>query len=318
MEEIYEMSNPSNTWPKNCVGIYGIYSKSTNKIYVGKTNHKKGFSGRWNDHRDLLRANKHDNIYLQNSYNKNGENDFYFKKIEICLRNDENLELKEWQWIDKLQSMFNQKGWNIDTHEKYEKRKFSYRPTKRKLLKYEFIDPNGNIVKGENLEQFANSIGVYPENLNKVLHGKMYSYKGYRSTNQKFHRKYKEYKLIGPDGIEYSFNNITKFSKEHGLNFSNVSSVLLKKTPHTKGWHLENPPKEFIENIDNFYSKKYLYSHKDNVIFEIKSVRSFCLKYFLKENSQIYKIFSGERESLQGLIIPTKSQLENCEIVKTY
>ena len=70
-ESIYEMAFELNNvfnWPDDLIGIYIIWSKSTNKRYVGMTKHLKGFKGRWNDHRELLRKNIHDNPYLQHSY----------------------------------------------------------------------------------------------------------------------------------------------------------------------------------------------------------------------------------------------------------
>lgn len=307
----------SSTWPKNFVGIYAIYSKKSNKIYIGKTNHKKGFFGRWEDHRELLRINKHDNPYLQHSYNKNGENDFYLKIIEICERNDPNLQTKEWTWIEKLEAMYFQKGWNIDSHERYEKRSSKYRPKSKRLSKFEFINPNGEIIMGQNLKKFARENGLCDGNLNKVLHGKLHSHKGYKSTNPDFHRKYNEYKLISPDNKEYIFNNIMKFSKENNLKFSNVSAILLSKKAHTKGWRLQNPKVEFIPIINNYLKYYYVFSESKQVIFKFKSVRKFHLQYFNKEPLRnFYSFLDKVKTSFKDLILLEERDIKTHNIVE--
>jgi group I intron endonuclease len=62
-------------------GIYYIYSKINNKIYIGQS---KNIKKRWRGHKSDLRRNKHGNIFLQRIYNKYGLNNFIFKVLEIC------------------------------------------------------------------------------------------------------------------------------------------------------------------------------------------------------------------------------------------
>ena len=77
------------------IGIYGIRNKVNNKIYVGKTG--MNFGDRWDSHKALLRNNKHDNPYLQNAWNKYGEQNFEFIVIEDC--NIDKLNEREMYWI---------------------------------------------------------------------------------------------------------------------------------------------------------------------------------------------------------------------------
>ena len=77
------------------IGIYGIRNKVNNKIYVGKTG--MNFGDRWDSHKALLRNNKHDNPYLQNAWNKYGEQNFEFIVIEDC--NVDKLNEREMYWI---------------------------------------------------------------------------------------------------------------------------------------------------------------------------------------------------------------------------
>lgn len=79
----------------NRIGIYGIQNKINAHIYVGKTG--MNFGDRWDSHKSLLRNNKHFNQYLQNAWNKYGEENFEFVVIEDC--NIEELDEKEQYYI---------------------------------------------------------------------------------------------------------------------------------------------------------------------------------------------------------------------------
>lgn len=68
-------------------GIYRITNTVNGKSYIGKTG--MNFGDRWDNHKSLLRNNRHDNPYLQNAWNKYGENSFKFAIIELV--NDSNL-----------------------------------------------------------------------------------------------------------------------------------------------------------------------------------------------------------------------------------
>lgn len=66
----------------NKIGIYGIRNVVNGKIYVGKTG--MNFGDRWDSHRSLLNNNKHSNPYLQNAWNKYGNDNFEFIILEEC------------------------------------------------------------------------------------------------------------------------------------------------------------------------------------------------------------------------------------------
>lgn len=79
------------------IGIYKITNLKTEKIYVGSS---INIEQRWNKHKALLRHNKHENIKLQNSWNKHGEDNFEFSVIEECVENE--LIQKEQYYLDTL------------------------------------------------------------------------------------------------------------------------------------------------------------------------------------------------------------------------
>lgn len=92
-------------------GVYVILNKVNNKKYIGKSINIKS---RWANHISSLRMNKHYNTYLQNAWNKYGEENFSFKVL--CYSDDnEELNRKEKFYIKVLRSMYNEEGYNL-TH----------------------------------------------------------------------------------------------------------------------------------------------------------------------------------------------------------
>lgn len=79
---------------KNEIGIYKIENRVNNSVYVGQTS--KGFQRRFWFHQWKLRQGIHDNTYLQHSWDKYGEDNFYFSVIEITDTNSLNEREKFW------------------------------------------------------------------------------------------------------------------------------------------------------------------------------------------------------------------------------
>jgi group I intron endonuclease len=101
----FNFNDKLGKFPK-CKGIYAIKGNYNNFHLVGQTQQSIGI--RWSQHRQ----NKHDNPYLQNSFNKHGENDFSFVLIEECT-DPNKMNDKEIFWIKTLESMKNKNGWNL-------------------------------------------------------------------------------------------------------------------------------------------------------------------------------------------------------------
>lgn len=62
-------------------GIYQILNIKNSRRYIGST---MDFRARFNTHKSHLKSNRHGNSYLQNAWNKYGEDAFEFTKILIC------------------------------------------------------------------------------------------------------------------------------------------------------------------------------------------------------------------------------------------
>lgn len=241
IEQKFEF-NSSSDWPKDIHGIYAIYSKSTNKRYIGMTRHSEGFHGRWEDHRTLLRVNNHDNKYLQNSYNKHGENDFYFKIIEVLTQNDELMGEREWFWVEKLESMYNKNGWNIDKRDYRHKRIANRKAIGSHFKTFQLIDPSGKTITATGINKFARETGIPAPAIINLLNGKTKSYMGYKSTNPDFHVKKIVHKLRSPCGEIVEFNSIRDFCKKYYLSFGCIQPLLKGKIKQSNGWTNINYP----------------------------------------------------------------------------
>lgn len=89
-------------------GIYTIENIITGKLYVGYTSN---FRDRWDTHRRLLRKNKHNNEYLQASWNKYGEESFIFDILTEC--SSELLCSEEHYWCNVLNARDSDFGYNL-------------------------------------------------------------------------------------------------------------------------------------------------------------------------------------------------------------
>jgi len=86
----------------NVCGIYQIKNDITGTIYVGSSHIIRN---RILYHFSRLRSNKHNNSYLQHSYNKYGPYSFSVSILEVCDKDD--LMVVEQKWIDLLFPDFN-------------------------------------------------------------------------------------------------------------------------------------------------------------------------------------------------------------------
>jgi group I intron endonuclease len=80
------------------IGVYKISNTLSGRYYIGySTNINKRFSV----HRNKLKKNCHDNIFLQRAYNLDGEDKFIYEIIHICGTEEEAKEI-ELQYLTNL------------------------------------------------------------------------------------------------------------------------------------------------------------------------------------------------------------------------
>jgi group I intron endonuclease len=121
----------------NC-GIYKITNTKNNKVYIGSS---VNITSREYKHFWMLDKGKHDNEYLQKSYNKYGKDSFIFEIVEYCEVNE--LINKENEFILKYESNKLSKGYNLAIVNEFRRNTFNDE-VKTKLSKHNLIK-NGNI-----------------------------------------------------------------------------------------------------------------------------------------------------------------------------
>lgn len=94
------------------IGVYQIRNLVTGQMYVGST--KKSFKHRLACHLRKLRNNKHVSLYLQNSWNKYGEENFVFEIVEECER--QIVLVREGYWIKQREACDPVHGFNCNPH----------------------------------------------------------------------------------------------------------------------------------------------------------------------------------------------------------
>lgn len=135
--------------PEGVVGIYCIKNKANNKVYIGQS---IDIRTRWWCHRCELNRDNHHNRYLQNAWNKHGEDNFDFFVLEQCKLDEIND--KEIFWIQKYNATDVEFGYNLSTGGDCSNRGVTYtQEQKDKMSKAKNpeeviqIDFNGNLVK---------------------------------------------------------------------------------------------------------------------------------------------------------------------------
>lgn len=89
------------------IGIYKIENKQSHKCYIGQS---INIEKRWAEHKRAA-LNNYDDTYIHRALRKYGVDNFIFKIVELC--DKEELNKKEIEWINKLDTF--QNGYNCTT-----------------------------------------------------------------------------------------------------------------------------------------------------------------------------------------------------------
>lgn len=100
---------------ESTIGIYEIRNTKNNKIYIGSSKH---VGKRWKQHKYMLRENKHHSIYLQNAWNKYGEDSFDFNLIDTVERIDDLFDVEQ-EWMDSTKCYISDYGYNMSSNSRY-------------------------------------------------------------------------------------------------------------------------------------------------------------------------------------------------------
>lgn len=136
----------------SCVGIYCIKNTINNLLYIGSS---KNIKSRFYDHKSCLKANRHPNHYLQNSYNKYGKENFEFVILEL-VEDEKNLIQKEQYYINFYLSFDRKFGFNLTKDiirrscSEETRKKISLKNKGRKHTEEALFNLRKNISRGKN------------------------------------------------------------------------------------------------------------------------------------------------------------------------
>lgn len=222
----------------NC-GIYTITCTETGKVYVGSS---INIIKRKNRHFSDLKHNRHYNRYLQNAWNKYGEDNFIFEILEIC--DTDNLLTCELNWINRYDSTDLTSGYNLCLETRRPHLNINYFEKTHKV-----VDPDGNVLEFTGVKKFALANNLNSSKLSQLALGKLNHYKGYRPYNEEYlnipfnpsaykygKRLMKTYKLKNPDGEVVEFTGLAAHCRKHNLSSGTLASVISGNRKSHKGW----------------------------------------------------------------------------------
>lgn len=171
-------------------GVYQIVNIINNMSYVGSTG--RCFGKRFFEHKIKLKNKRHNNTYLQRSWDKYGEENFEFKILEV-LQDSNKLEEREQYWINFYKSNNKEFGYNLrkdaanNLGTKYPNRKKGYIVVAREIricvcgckqsfeckinFKQKFIRGHNSIGNENSLGKIGWNKGLTKETHNSVLQG---------------------------------------------------------------------------------------------------------------------------------------------------
>ena len=254
-------------------GIYKLTSKATNKCYVGLSN---DVYYRKRKHIETLKGNRHFNNYLQNHFNKYGEQDLVFEVIEFC--KEEELAEREIHWI-----------------EIYKKMDLSFNLSEGGKLK-DYISKKycfENLITGEkyteiSIGKFCAATGLDRSTMYKVIKNKIRCSKNWTVANRPIRERAKSVvpstsnkpiKLFNTEtNEEFCFDSQTQASISLNLNQQSLSKLYSGKQKTCGNFILlENKNKLIMSKLQ----KEFRLYHAAHGEFAGFNQREFCEKFDL-------------------------------------
>lgn len=270
-------------------GVYEIVNKINGKKYIGSAAQydneikaKLGFYVRWYLHLTHLQGegSKHHCSYLQKAWTKYGHENFEFRIIEYC---DSNFCLeREQYYLDlywdtgNLYNLCRYAGSNKDVERTEE---WCKNIGDAVAKDWEFISPEGELVKIHNLSEFCRLNDLQDTLMAKVYAGKRNHHKGWSAVDSDY--VYYKYEFESPEGVVYKFPDLKAFCEEHGLCQPAMSAVHNNKGSKTglkqyKGWHLPGETPE---------TKIYRLLSPEGEVVETTNLKALCREHGLNSGS---------------------------------
>lgn len=310
---------------RNKSGIYCILNVANNKKYIGSS---ICIYSRWQQHRERLNRNKHENRYLQASWNKHSKDSFRFFIIEeIQAKKTSELFEREDYYMKLYNSLNGDYGYNIDlagcktsTTERSDR---EYRPVV-------ILDENGLFVKEFiSISEASRELNISIKRLDAVLNhryngGKRrFKAKGFIPVYKDCYDKNINYIHKPGRGIKVAkldldknvidiYDNANDATRKTGLNRANIYEAIYNGNMH-KGFyfaqiskdgliiadainkHIDTVPKNKIKEIvaENESEKLFFKSTKDALeYFNIPYSKIRYIRWMIRNNKTIngYKL----------------------------
>lgn len=270
---------------KRICGIYKIRNILNNKIYIGSS---YNIFARWNQHKQGLNKNKHNNKHLQNAWNKYGVENFEFSIIEEC--EEINTLEREQFYLDKYKTFDKEYGYNISKSATAPMmgRKFS----KETLLKLsesvknrdsscwvrgedkyntnfkeeDIIEIKRMIVEGNKIKDIAKYFKVQPNTITQIKTGERWSH--IKTEYDELIQQNPRQKLTENEVIEIkkllieNKLSIKEIANLYDLNFSNISAIKNLRTWKNVG----------IEYNKQLETRSYVNKLNRNKVIQIKKL----------------------------------------------
>jgi group I intron endonuclease len=300
----------------NKSGIYKIENIENGFVYIGSA---YNFYNRYRVHKSRLSRGKHDNYHLQKSYNKYGVEKFEFSIVEIVDNIDNIYDIEKF-YINKF---FGTKCYNINTETQPHINLISWNDSREK--EFSLISPDGELRFFKGYVRAGKELGILPSGIRQVVIGKIKSYKGWRTIDNKDY-DYKNYrkiknkgaklhdiKLLSPSGeIIGPIFNIEEFARLNNIHPSIIFNIIAKRTRYSNGWSLyEGSIKKPIEKNAKLYDI-CLISPSGEVFDGIENLAKFCRENNVQIAS-IRKLIKGtiKRKSYKGWKLKENHHVKN-------
>ena len=290
--------------------IYKITCLENNKIYVGQTIVKYP-KKRISQHKRRLNKNNHHNQYLQNCWNKYGENKFTFEFIEI-LNDIDLLNEKEKYYINKFNTL-SPNGFNLmeggynSLHSEESKRMMSINSSGEKHPLY---GKTWEDIHGE-----ERSIEL-KENMSKIHRGKKLSECHLKKLSDKRHLYKKVLQFNKSGNLIREWEYLTQASNELDLLHSKISLVCSGDRNHCGGfvWRYKdsvNNIEEESKNIKEFWSNyRSPLTGKSNPMYGVKGDKHPRSKKVMRLSDN--KIYNCLREASEDNNLGISSISNHC------
>ena len=241
-------------------GIYILTNNINGKRYIGSSNNIR--KRLWK-HRSLLRHNKHENQYLQNAWNKYGENSFTFVVLEKC--EIDVLLQREQYYIDTLKPEYNidisttHDHLNPETIEKIKRNRKNKMDKGELKLSWKEIHQyglDGNYIKSfKSIKEAAKSAGIHVCSIDRFLNGKykkggnflwslkkVESMKPYIKPKRKDSDKSKKQIHVFNDIEDYIFNGAKECAEYFKVHVVSVRSAICYNRNFMNKYKIEYGP----------------------------------------------------------------------------